>query len=554
MEEEKKNVESQDKIAISKVANAVVNTQMTPQEIEEKIDKALKVCYKLIEDKADNYIPINADSSKKSRLIADLKSNAKVDMFNRVLAEGVDNLEGLTQDIAIDAVKPIVPVEDKGERPISKSDRRQQRLNEIVINDFESLFGDDNSKPSGLIETALKGYFDLTEASKDVRNKVRGSLDEFTKKAYDEAKSDEEKMAIKSIAEAELLYKDDETKKQTAKWRNICIALSQGKNEYAVKLAEKYEVDIDYKIDENGNIVVDKDMAMNEYTKEFLIASGIELSEENIKMAQESECTYENLLMQNGISVEHSSQELPKDGEELENNVEKGYRQDIFFELILHAGNNFEKNATEWIAGNIKSAQKFIKDFERNNDADHNIKEKVSRLNDIKNNMLKERINESLTKNQTPVEYIGIDLQTSQDLLIEMINEKNPERNNQIMLMQNGIKHAEKEKLKKAFLKDSGTFKETITDLVKLNPAVAQEFLKDFMSNSENSSIKNYDFKVMTLQESISQSQSTKETKEENKVLNGENADLATLIDDNGPKLTDDKSNKKAHEDDDLIL
>ena len=74
------------------------------------------------------------------------------------------------------------------------------------------------------------------------------------------------------------------------------------------------------------------------------------------------------------------------------------------------------------------------------------------------------------------------------------------------------------------------------------------------MSNSENSSIKNYDFKVMTLQESISQSQSTKETKEENKVLNGENADLATLIDDNGPKLTDDKSNKKAHEDDDLIL
>ena len=168
--------------------------------------------------------------------------------------------------------------------------------------------------------------------------------------------------------------------------------------------------------------------------------------------------------------------------------------------------------------------------------------------------MLKERINESLTKNQTPVEYIGIDLQTSQDLLIEMINEKNPERNNQIMLMQNGIKQAEKEKLKKAFLKDSGTFKETITDLVKLNPAVAQEFLKDFMSNSENSSIKNYDFKVMTLQESISQSQSTKETKEENKVLNGENADLATLIDDNGPKLTDDKSNKKAHEDDDLIL
>lgn len=554
MEEEKKNVESQDKIAISKVANAVGNTQMTPQEIEEKIDKALKVCYKLIEDKADNYIPINADSSKKSRLIADLKSNAKVDMFNRVLAEGVDNLEGLTQDIAIDAVKPIVPVEDKGERPISKSDRRQQRLNEIVINDFESLFGDDNSKPSGLIETALKGYFDLTEASKDVRNKVRGSLDEFTKKAYDEAKSDEEKMAIETSVEKEILFGNDERLKPVAYWENICLALAVGDNKRAVELADKYNMDIDFQIDENGNRIIDKDMALNEYTRESLKASGMELTEENIKMAQEYEYTYENLLMKNQNRLEHSSQELPKDGEDLENDTEKTYRQAVFLELVLHADDDFEKNATEWIAGNIKSAQKFIKDFERNNDADHNIKEKVSRLNDIKNNMLKERINESLTKNQTPVEYIGIDLQTSQDLLIEMINEKNPERNNQIMLMQNGIKQAEKEKLKKAFLKDSGTFKETITDLVKLNPAVAQEFLKDFMSNSENSSIKNYDFKVMTLQESISQSQSTKETKEENKVLNGENADLATLIDDNGPKLTDDKSNKKAHEDDDLIL
>ena len=48
MEEEKKSVESQDKIAISKVAEAVGNTQMTQDQIEEKIDEALKVFYKLI--------------------------------------------------------------------------------------------------------------------------------------------------------------------------------------------------------------------------------------------------------------------------------------------------------------------------------------------------------------------------------------------------------------------------------------------------------------------------------------------------------------------------
>lgn len=190
MEEEKKSVESQDKIAISKVAEAVGNTQMTQDQIEEKIDEALKVCYKLIEDKADNYIPIDADTAKKNRLIADLKNNAKIDMFNRVLSEGVDNLEGLTQDIAIDAIKPIVPVEDKGEKSLSKADIRQQRLNESMLKDFESLFGDDDSKSSGLIDTALKGYVDLTEASKDVRNKVKSSLDEATKKAYDEAQTD----------------------------------------------------------------------------------------------------------------------------------------------------------------------------------------------------------------------------------------------------------------------------------------------------------------------------------------------------------------------------
>ena len=192
MEEEKKSVESQDKIAISKVAEAVGNTQMTQDQIEEKIDEALKVCYKLIEDKADNYIPIDADTAKKNRLIADLKNNAKIDMFNRVLSEGVDNLEGLTQDIAIDAIKPIVPVEDKGEKSLSTADIRQQRLNESMLKDFESLFGDDDSKSSGLIDTALKGYVDLTEASKDVRNKVKSSLDEATKKAYDEALTVEE--------------------------------------------------------------------------------------------------------------------------------------------------------------------------------------------------------------------------------------------------------------------------------------------------------------------------------------------------------------------------
>lgn len=552
MEEEKKSVESQDKIAISKVAEAVGNTQMTQDQIEEKIDEALKVCYKLIEDKADNYIPIDADTAKKNRLIADLKNNAKIDMFNRVLSEGVDNLEGLTQDIAIDAIKPIVPVEDKGEKSLSKADIRQQRLNESMLKDFESLFGDDDSKSSGLIDTALKGYVDLTEASKDVRNKVKSSLDEATKKAYDEAQTDEERMAIKSIAEVELLYEKNETMEPTANWRNICIALAQGKNEYALQLAEKYKVDIEYKTDENGNVSIDKDMAIKEYAKEFLIASGMEPSEENIKMAQETECTYENLLMQNQTSIEHSSHELPKDGETLENDMEKIYRQGVFLELIVHADNNFEKNATEWIAGNIKSAQKFIKDFERNKDLDSNIKENLNRLNDIKNNMLKEKINELLNKNQNPVEYIGIDLQTSQEFLREMIDKKNPELNNQIMLMQNGIKQSEKEKLQKAFSKDSGTFKETVTDLVKLNPAVAQEFLKDFMSNSENSNIKNYDFKVMILQESINQAQG--EHTVENTFPSVENADISAIVEDNGPKLTGDKSNEKAQEDDDLIL
>ena len=232
--------------------------------------------------------------------------------------------------------------------------------------------------------------------------------------------------------------------------------------------------------------------------------------------------------------------------------MEKIYRQGVFLELIVHADNNFEKNATEWIAGNIKSAQKFIKDFERNKDLDSNIKENLNRLNDIKNNMLKEKINELLNKNQNPVEYIGIDLQTSQEFLREMIDEKNPKLNNQIMLMQNGIKQSEKEKLQKAFSKDSGTFKETVTDLVKLNPAVAQEFLKDFMSNSENSNIKNYDFKVMILQESINQAQG--EHTVENTFPSVENADISAIVEDNGPKLTGDKSNEKAQEDDDLIL
>lgn len=546
--ENSNNAQNQDNEAIQKIAGFVNSKELTQSQIEEKIDKALKVCYRLIEDKVGNYIPDNADSAKKNRLLAELNSNAKNDLFNRVLVQGVDDIEALISDIAVDVVKPIVPVEDRGEKPLSKEEIRNAYVNKVILGNLGEPSEKNSQKQVNYFENALNEYPDLSKASKYFGNKARDAVDFNAIRAYNEAKTNEEKNAVKTIAEVEILYANDKEKGATARWENICSAIAQGNEQYALELAEKYELDKFIELDENGKKTIDKNKALREYTIEYLIASGMEPTEENIKGAQEGGvCSFEELRMRNQHSTEYASQQLPESGEELEKIVEKECREAIFQQLMTCDNEKFPQYANEWTSGNIKSAHKFLESFKGNNNITPEFQKKLDDLEKIKKDALKSEMLKSLSQNQSPVDLAGIDLQTSQELLKEIISEGNPNRNNQVMLMQETIKKAEKEKLEKAFMKkDDSEFEKSVLEAVEFNPIVAQEFLQEFLSDGSKT-VNEYGTKINFLQENINQV-----LKGRTEAISAEKVDISEIR--GNISLTNDEKTPAQKEDDEPCL
>lgn len=506
------DVKSQDHESIKKIANFVGSNELTSEQIEEKLDEALKNCYKMIEKKASDYLPVNADLAEKNRLISNLQNNAKLEMFNRVLKEGVDNIEVLSQSIAMDAVKPIVPIEDKGEKPLSKEELRKKYINEMLEKDLYSFsekeeknvtFQDEIKKTIRRIDD----YKNYEEESKDLGNVIEVFVNDDIEKILDSDECDNRtRVAIASIVESESKSLKNEDAK-IVQTENICKLLvldNEFANNYAKNLAEIHEFDI-FDYDENGIQSINMQKAFNvwkEETAKYYEKQGMDV---NSKDAQESlnvMCSEETINKDFDSNLKLYEREhpelIPKDGKELKKIVEKSERQTFFLEQIYHNdGKSFEEEVTEWISGNVESAQKFL---DEDCSAIDDQTDKINQLREI-------------------------------------------------------VKKVEKDKLKETFLKDTGNFEEEITNLVKINPETAQEFLKEFISNPESSNVKNYNLKLMTLQESINlvQGERTVENKEKFAFPNVENADISAIIEGKGPTILDDKQNdskQKLQEDD----
>lgn len=208
MEEKKENTnnaKSQDNEAIKKIADFVDSKDLTPKQVEEKIDEALKKCYKLIESKVTDYLPVNGDVAEKNRVIANLQNNAKLDMFNRVLSEGIDNIDVLYQTIAVDAIKPIVPVEDKDKKTLSKEELRKAELNRYIEKSFEEHFEKSDLKDEESIKKVAfqfkpRNYANKKEKMEDIGN----IIDEATQDIEDELNDLLKKANSKDINELEL--------------------------------------------------------------------------------------------------------------------------------------------------------------------------------------------------------------------------------------------------------------------------------------------------------------------------------------------------------------
>lgn len=126
-----------------------------------------------------------------------------------------------------------------------------------------------------------------------------------------------------------------------------------------------------------------------------------------------------------------------------------------------------------------------------------------------------------------------------------------------IMFLQSSIKQVEKEKLKSAFNKDEKSFKEDVEEMVTLSPAVAQEFLKEFVSDPENASINKFNEKVMMLQERINQTLDERGTTSKEKsspFLTAEEVDISNLPKEVGVSLITDVQDPKSQEDDEPSL
>lgn len=562
----KKQAKSVEDTKISETVKKANSGKMEHGVAEDEVTKALARCHKLIEDMSSRYIPSNADFGRK---VSMLKDSATSDFRNRLEVQGIENLEKIVLETAQDAIKPIVPVEDKGKKPISKEEKRRKAFDRAIEKSFYQGLEQDNERTSDLVEN-LRGRFpDLTKASENVKKDVNELITEDDRQAIENAQNDEERFVIAEILKEELEGKDKNGNlKDVVKYGNICKAISIGDMKYAEKLAQKYKCEDIIKIDENGNQTIDSEKVREKYVIEnvklgFGFGKDDEIPPEILESAMESpDWTFEGIknVFQETIKnlKENHADEVPHNERDIEKYVERNYRRQVFLDLTKLEGEEFEKSSREWIKGNVESSKKFLKEIEITPQMDKNYAEKLKALGKMTDEAFKAKLNDDLMQNKNISDDIIIDIPASQDYLKELIGKNNPNINNQIMLLQEGIKQAEKEKLKEALSKDYGTFEEEIKDLVNLNPSVAQEFLKEFVTNPENANTKDYQPKVFKLQESITETMNNRTVGKEKSIgnregnfLSAENIDVSKLAKESGKSILDDPSNENRAQEDD---
>lgn len=190
----------------------------------------------------------------------------------------------------------------------------------------------------------------------------------------------------------------------------------------------------------------------------------------------------------------------------------------------------------------------------------------IEKMNREKELPIEERFKIAFSKNGKDFDNSMYDLiyespQEAQEFLKQSLENDEtksiPNFQTKIMFLQTSIKQVEKEKLRSAFNKDEQSFKDEIGELVSLNPTVAQEFLKDFLNDSQNAGINKFNEKVMILQEKITQKldeRGTPAKEKTNTFLTTEEMDISSLSREVGVNFMPDSQEHKLQEDDEPSL
>lgn len=193
---------------------------------------------------------------------------------------------------------------------------------------------------------------------------------------------------------------------------------------------------------------------------------------------------------------------------------------------------------TEWISGNVKSAEKFLEEFQSGN---VNVNDAVvENLEIMKKITAKVKLKESFTKNSQEFKndirnIVPENTQMAQDFLKEMLNGGDndiKDYQQKVMILQESIKNAEKAKLHQAFMNGGKTFEDNISEIVRNNPLAAQEFLQEFLQDGTKT-VAEYGEKVVFLQQSIAENtrkKSSEKDKDDKKVFpNADEVDLSEI-------------------------
>lgn len=190
----------------------------------------------------------------------------------------------------------------------------------------------------------------------------------------------------------------------------------------------------------------------------------------------------------------------------------------------------------------------------------------IKMMNETKEESIEEKFKATFSKSGNDFDNSMYDLiyenpMAAQEFLKQSLENgeisSTPNFQTKIMFLQSSIKQVEKEKLRDAFNKDEQSFKDEVEEMVSLSPVVAQEFLKEFVNDSQNSSINKFNEKVMMLQEKINKTLDEKgaESKEKSTTfLKAEEVDISSLPREVGANLIPDAQEHKLQDDDEPSL
>lgn len=384
MEENKKDTkekESEDAKAISNVADFVFiqsDGNRSRKEVEDEIEDAYKKLMLKIDEKLKYITQLNLDPAVFNNLASKIKGNARKNFFNSVLDFNIDEIDVLINNIAIDAINPVIALEHDEDAPIEIKDNSYETYLEkhfsedVKSNIFEKEIEQEFLEIQKDFENELKydkSYFANTDYAKK-EDEIDENLDELGEHINDlseKVKNGDEsyKAELILLEESVMLTTNYNNNKNSQKKCNLLFVMAElstldsefAKNQIK-EMADLLNMPNLYTSDVNGNIEINKKQLLEE------------ASRENVINGSNTPITEKALKRNIDYKVEKFSKERKLEGKESDN-LRKELKKSHFrnnFKDLLKRSNKGEfinvKEMGEMIGYDLEFSIEFLQELE----------------------------------------------------------------------------------------------------------------------------------------------------------------------------------------------